>query len=109
VSSGSGEAVAFKKRDAGPVSGTLGWKEFFLRVYASVTEDRIFSLAAASTYYGLLALFPALAALVAIYGFFANPNSIGEQLASLQGLLPEGGLSVIGNEMKRIASQNQGA
>jgi membrane protein len=109
VSSGSGEAVAFKKSDAGPISGTLAWKEFFLRVYASVTEDRIFSLAAASTYYGLLALFPALAALVAIYGFFANPNSIGEQLASLQGLLPEGGLSVIGNEMKRIASQNQGA
>jgi membrane protein len=91
------------------VSGTLRWKELSLRVYASVTEDRIFSLAAASTYYGLLALFPAVAALVAIYGLFANPNSIGEQLASLQGLLPEGGLSVIGNEMKRIASQNQGA
>jgi membrane protein len=71
-------------------------------------EDRVFSLAAASTYYGLLALFPAMAALVAIYGLFADPNAIDEQLASLQGLLPEGGLSVIGTELKRITSQNHG-
>ena len=109
MNGGSGEAAAFKKSGTDPVSTTLGWKEFLLGLYASVTEDRIFSLAAASTYYGLLALFPALAALVAIYGFFADPNSIGDQLANLQGLLPEGGLSVIGNEMKRIASQNQSA
>lgn len=109
MSNGSGATVSSQNSGDNSVSGTLRWKELSLRVYASVTEDRIFSLAAASTYYGLLALFPAVAALVAIYGLFANPNSIGEQLASLQGFLPEGGLSVIGNEMKRIASQNQGA
>lgn len=83
-----------------------GWRDLLLRVYAGISEHRIFSLAAASTYYGLLAIFPAMAALVAIYGLFSDPNAIGRQLASLQGLLPEGAFNVVGNELKRIASQN---
>jgi membrane protein len=85
-----------------------GWKNVLLRVYAGISEDRIFSLAAASTYFGLLAIFPALAALVGIYGLFSDPSSIDAQLANLQGLLPEGGLTVIGDELKRISSQNSG-
>lgn len=92
-----------------PAPKEFGRKEALLRIYARVAGDRIFSLAAASTYYGLLALFPAMAALVAIYGLFADPNAIAEQLANLRGLLPEGALAVLGNELKRIASQNHGA
>jgi len=79
-----------------------------LRVYAGISEDRIFSLAAASTYFGLLAIFPALAALIGIYGLFSDPSTIDAQLVNLQGLLPEGGLTVIGDELKRISSQNGG-
>src|SRR5262245_43538194 len=83
-------------------------KDVLFRVCAGISEHRILSLAAASTYYGLLAIFPAMAALVAIYGLFSNPNGIGQQLAHLQGLLPEGAISVIGDELKRIASQGNG-
>lgn len=85
-----------------------GWRDLLLRVYAGISKHRIFSLAAASTYYSLLAVFPAMAALVAIYGLFSDPNAVGRQLARLQGLLPEGALDVVGNELKRIASQNNG-
>src|SRR3954464_6206333 len=56
-----------------------GWKDILLRVYHGVSEDRIMALAAASTYYVLLAIFPALAALVAIYGLFADPSHVGDQ------------------------------
>jgi membrane protein len=85
-----------------------GWKNLLLGVYAGQSEDRIFSLAAASTYFGLLAIFPALAALVGIYGLFSDPSTIDAQLANLQGLLPQGGLTVVGDELKRISSQNGG-
>ena len=37
---------------------------------------RILANAAAVTFYALLALFPAIAALVSIYGLFADPASI---------------------------------
>ena len=71
-----------------------------------MSEDRITSLAAASTYYILLAIFPAIAALVAIYGLFSDPNEIGQQVSRLQGLLPAGALDIIGDELKRVASQS---
>lgn len=87
---------------------SFGWKNLLLRVYAGISEDRLFSLAAASTYFGLIAIFPALAALVGIYGLVSDPSRIDAQLATLQGLLPEGGLTVIGDELKRISSQNGG-
>ncbi|MGY4568444.1 hypothetical protein ACVWY5_001514 [Bradyrhizobium sp. USDA 3256] len=47
-----------------------GWKDILLRVYSNISEHRMLALAAGMTYYSLLAIFPALAALVAIYGLF---------------------------------------
>ncbi len=45
-----------------------GWKDILLRLYSNIGDHRILALAAGMTYYSLLAIFPALAALVAIYG-----------------------------------------
>src|SRR4051794_13997133 len=50
-----------------------GWKDTLWRVYDEINKDRILAVAAGVTFfYGLLALFPALAALVSIYGLFAD-------------------------------------
>ena len=55
-----------------------GWKDILWRVYHNVPEHRIISIAAGVTFFALLAIFPALAALVAIYGLFADPGqSVG--------------------------------
>ena len=43
-----------------------GWKDILLRAYAGIGEHRVMALAAGMTYYSILAIFPALAALVAI-------------------------------------------
>src|SRR5690242_3622872 len=53
-----------------------GWKDILWRVYEGISDDRILANAAAVTFYALLALFPALAALVSIYGLFADPASM---------------------------------
>jgi membrane protein len=62
-------------------------------------------VAAGVTFYALLALFPATAALVSLYGLFADPSTINEHLRLVSGFLPEGALEVIGDQVKRIASQ----
>ena len=67
---------------------TRGWKDILLRVYDNISEHRVLALAAGMTFYGLLAIFPALAALVAIYGLFADPATITAHLDSLSGFLP---------------------
>jgi membrane protein len=82
-----------------------GWKDILLRVYQNIGNDHVVALAAGVTFYSILALFPAIAALVALYGLFADPNTISAHLDSLSGILPEGALHVVGDEMKRIAAQ----
>ena len=82
-----------------------GWKDVLLRVYNNIGEDRVMLVAAGVTFYSLLAIFPAIAALVAIYGFFADPASIASHLDAASGVLPSGALDVIRDQMNRVASQ----
>jgi membrane protein len=86
-----------------------GWKDIILRVYQNVVKDRVIALAAAVTFYSLLAIFPAIAALVAVYGFFADPATISSHLDSVAGLLPGGAIDVIRDQMTRIASHGKSA
>src|SRR4051795_339632 len=85
-----------------------GWKDILWRVYEEVNKDRILAVAAGVTFYGLLALFPALAALVSIYGLFADPATIQDHLNLLSGVLPGGALEVISEQVKRITSKGSG-
>lgn len=82
-----------------------GWKDILIRVYKNIGEDRVMLVAAGVTFYSLLAIFPAIAALVALYGFFADPASIAGHLDAAAGVLPSGALDVIRDQMNRVASQ----
>ncbi len=84
-----------------------GWRDILLRVYHNIGNDRIITIAAGVTYYSLLAVFPAIAALVAIYGLFADPTTISRNLERLSGLLPGGAMDVIRDQMTRIASHGK--
>jgi len=86
-----------------------GWKDILWRVYNGLGEDRILMNAAAVTFYSLLALFPALAALVSIYGLFFDPSKIADQLDNLSGILPGGGMEIIRDQLTRVASQSNGS
>ncbi|WP_407146978.1 YihY/virulence factor BrkB family protein [Bradyrhizobium sp. ORS 86] len=80
------------------------WKDILLRVYGNIGQHRILALAAGITYYSILALFPAIAALVAIYGMFSNPASIATQLDGVVGLMPGGAIDVTREQLTRVAS-----
>ena len=76
------------------------WLDVAWRVYESIQKDRVMLIAAGVTYYALLALFPATAALVSLYGLFADASTINDHLALLSGFLPEGALQVIGDQVQ---------
>jgi membrane protein len=86
---------------------TKGWKDIAWRVYDGIQNDRVLLVAAGVTYYGLLALFPATAALVSLYGLFSDASTITEHLRLLSGFLPEGALEVVGDQVRRITAQGQ--
>ncbi len=73
------------------------------RVFRSLSEDRVLSEAAGVTFYALLALFPATGALVALYGLFADPATVQHHLNLLEGVIPGGGMEIIGEQVKRVA------
>jgi membrane protein len=82
-----------------------GWKDILLHVWNNIGEDRVILIAAGVAYYCLLAIFPAIAALVAIYGFFTDPVSISGQFDRLSGVLPGEALDVFRQQMNQVASQ----
>jgi membrane protein len=83
----------------------LGWKDIFLRVYNGITDDRILANAAGVTYYALLALFPGIAAMVSIYGLFADPKAIISHVDTMAGFAPGGAIDVIRDQLTRLSAQ----
>jgi membrane protein len=82
-----------------------GWKDIFWRIFQNVPEHRIFAIAAGVTFYALLAIFPGIAALVALYGLFADPSIISKHLTDLSGALPGGAIDVVGDQLQRLTHQ----
>jgi membrane protein len=83
----------------------LGWRDITWRVFGGIQQDRVLLVSAGVTFYGLLSLFPATAALVSLYGLFADASAVNDQLAQLSGFLPDGVLEVITDQVKRIVAQ----
>jgi membrane protein len=86
-----------------------GWKDIFWRLVQEISEDRLMLVAAGSAFYLLLALFPALAAFVTLYGIIADPAAVAEQIEFLTGLIPAGGLEILNNQLTALAMQPRDA
>jgi membrane protein len=82
-----------------------GWKDILLRVYSNISKHRMLALAAGMTYYTILAIFPAVAALVAVYGLFSDPTAIARHLDQLGGFLPGGAIDVAREQLTQVASK----
>lgn len=76
-----------------------GWRDVLRRVAREIREDRLDIIAAGVAFYGLLAIGPALAALVSIYGMFAAPEDLQELLGSIAELTPDASSSLLLDEM----------
>lgn len=83
-----------------------GWWDALKRVCERISEDRVTSIAGGVTFFVLLAIFPAIAALVSIYGLFADPSMLDQQLDALKSVLPGGAIEVIGEQMRRLVAEH---
>jgi len=85
-----------------------GWKDVLWRTYEQIGSDRLLAVAGGVVFYGLLAIFPAITALVSSYGLFADAATIGRHLAFAAALMPEGAFDIVEEQINRIASQGGG-
>lgn len=84
-----------------------GWKDILTRVKNEVSEDNVSIVAAGVAFYGLMALAPAIAALVSIYGMFASPASIQSHFSNLVGVMPEDARQLLLDQITRIATSSE--
>jgi membrane protein len=86
-----------------------GWKDILYRVKDEIANDRIGTVAAGTTFFILLSLFPALGALVSLYGLIADPATINDHVRDLQGYVPAAALDLVQQELTRLAQSQTDA
>ncbi len=85
-----------------------GWSRALRGCARRVFEDRLLGEAAAVAFYALLAVFPALAALVSLCGLFIDPEAAAASLQALAGALPAGTAEVVRDVLGRTGSVSGG-
>lgn len=86
-----------------------GWKDIFWRTYQRIDDDRLLATAGGVVFFGLLAIFPAVTALVSSYGLFADPSTISANLQTLATMLPEGSFQIVQDQVARVVSKGNTA
>ena len=84
------------------------WKGVLVSTYHEINDDRLLALAAGVVFYGLLAIFPAITALVSSYALFAKASTINNHLALVSGLMPQSAYSIVDEQVTRIVTRTTG-
>jgi membrane protein len=82
-----------------------GWKDILWRIYEGISEDRILAISGGVVFFVLLAIFPGIAGLIALYGLFADPGTIAQHIDTLAGVVPGGGIDIIREQVERLTAQ----
>ncbi len=82
--------------------GLKGWRELLVGAWQDGFRDNLGLIAAGVAFFVLMAVFPALAAMVAIYGVFADPAEFNSQLDALSGVAPSPVLAIAREQMDRL-------
>ncbi len=79
-----------------------GWKQVLKRAWAENNADNMPIIAGGVAFFGFLALFPALIALISIYGLVASREQAADQVAELTAELPEAAQELITEQVTAI-------
>lgn len=83
--------------------GGLGWLDIAWRVKREMSDDNITMLAAGVAFYALLAVFPALAAIISIWALVLDPQDMARQIAELSRFIPPGAAAIIEHQANEIS------
>jgi len=86
-----------------------GWKQIVKRAWAENSADNMPIIAAGVAFWGFLSIFPALIALISIYGLVASPETVSRQIADLSAALPRSAAELITDQLNSITSRSDGA
>lgn len=83
--------------------------QYLFRLYQHIDEDYIGLLAAGVAFYFFMAAFPAIAALISLYGLFSDPAFVTDQIENLSNFVPQESLKILSDQARSIAASSQAA
>ncbi len=83
--------------------------QYLLRLFQNIGDDYIGLLAAGVAFYFFMAAFPALGALISLYGIFSDPEFVGQQLDYLSNFMPAESLKILEDQAASISGSDQAA
>ncbi|MCX2836763.1 YihY/virulence factor BrkB family protein [Salinimicrobium sp. MT39] len=86
-----------------------GWKSIGIAVKDQIGEDNVSIVSAGVAFYAFLAVFPAIGALVSIYGLAMDPQSLQGQLQKISQVMPQQAFEIIQTQLKDLVSTPQSA
>ncbi|HEV8114849.1 MAG TPA: YihY/virulence factor BrkB family protein [Acidimicrobiales bacterium] len=84
---------------------TAGWKDVVRRTLQEVKADNVPITAAGVAFYGMLALVPALVAIVSVYGLATSPEESARQVEGFTAALPGEAARLLVDQIKSITGQ----
>ncbi|MEO6628126.1 MAG: YihY/virulence factor BrkB family protein [Aquihabitans sp.] len=85
-----------------------GWKDVLLRVKVEAKRDNVPLLGAGVAFYALLALVPALVAIVSIYGLVASPADVQRQITKSLSAAPTEVRNLLQEQLTSIVQTSKG-
>lgn len=83
------------------------WWKVAGRVMAAADTNNVGLVAAGVAFYSLLSIFPAFAALIALWGYFADPAMLRDQMGVAERLLPAGAFSILSEQVRALIATNK--
>jgi len=83
-----------------------GWKDVALRVNADLRDDHASLSAAGVAFFGFLALIPALAAVISVYGLVADPEDVRSRMEELFTALPAEARDLLTDQITRLTDSS---
>jgi membrane protein len=105
----SDRAIALGRRARRPTQiPWTGWKRVLKRTASEVISDRVSLASAGCAFYAVLAMFPAISMLVALYGLLFDPHTVEQQMSMLRNILPSTALELISNRVHQLVTKPPG-
>lgn len=86
-----------------------GWKDVLFRVKDEIAKDNISVVSGGVAFFSLLAIFPAIAAGVALYGLIASPQDVQQQVQAMSQMMPPEAQGILEKQMNDTAQASSGA
>ena len=80
------------------------WGQVTRRVWAGITLHHLSLVSAGGGFFGVIAIFPAIAALIALYGLVADPQQVAQTLAAVRPLLPGDVFTMLADQVDAIVA-----